>query len=67
MVWADKSWKKTTHRGHVFGVTMAGRQAISDKFKTEEWIIRNVTAAICFYLTLKPCSFCQSGPNLRSQ
>jgi hypothetical protein len=20
-----------------------------------------------FYLTLKPCSFCQSGPNLRSQ
>jgi hypothetical protein len=67
MVWADKSWRKTTHGGHVFGVTMAGRQTISDKFKIEEWLVRNVIADICFYLTLKPCSFCQSGPNLRSQ
>jgi hypothetical protein len=27
-----------------FWRTMAGRQAISDKFKTEEWIVRNVIA-----------------------
>ena len=67
MAQTDKSWRKTAHRRHVFGVTMSGRQAISDKFKTEERGVRNIIADTCFYLTLNPCSFCQSGPNFRSQ
>jgi hypothetical protein len=68
----DNSWRRRTRHGATgLAPPFLGRDhvghAVADKFTNRLMGSKEGNCRYLVYLTLNPCFFCQSGPNLRSQ